>query len=879
MLVITFLVLSNIVFAPSHPPPYPQDSSSYEGKPIDNSGKGSGEYYHEKGVIVYPYKGSEESTMMERFMKGKLSEDEMHALAKEKFGDKFSEEEFQQSMMESKEKMKRKEAFSFEHEGFEERYYIGPSYQGYSKEHMIFGRIFELIGDDIDPREIKQHCNDTNKVADIILSKLKEKIGDLQNMCKKFEEYESRCAESAKKGCSQIGTALVREDATETEKFDAIAFSCPVNADAIVQSCIRRNKFHMQQRIEQAAEHCAERFNFEGERLMHECDKFKQYQICDREKYINQCLYNLGVRKEDLDESGKIKQICPDYPVPSCGEGSKLREKVDSNGCVYYYCETIETCPTQIVPTCREGETLYKKIDERGCVFYYCESIKCPTDLQQCHDGSYAKRVPPSCNFETCPTIKCAEPIMPSCAAGTIAEKKIDEKGCVYYYCKTIECPQIQKPSCNADETLQVYYDNRGCVSSYQCIKHQTTCPEVSKPTCNEGRSLTTKYDDEGCVIGYECVSVTSNTSLTGITGNTVGVLATYNDFLNHCEKSWIEQERICSTIPDVCDKNTFIENCKEQERKNYEDFIAKIEQYCKTQTISEIKAAEHRCNRIEDDRKRCFEESTARCEQMKGMAQQCIEFVNEEMLRNFIIEETKKRCKFSDVLEDEHEIKKAEKAEIVLAILNTATEDDVDKLELFVDDLHEELKLQDTTVYKGIIDPNRFGDVKLLPFVVNAKLSSVRSSERAKEVKVKIVAKQKVEEAANKLVSLRDSDVPNEYLYIIEDKASDVLNVSDQLEDIEKKEEEKGFVYKIRLFLGLAKAAEQEEIKQLAESRVKLQGSIETLTKLIEEVPSDIAKAILKEQVENLKEQQVEIEVLIEVKEKKAKGLFGLFG
>jgi hypothetical protein len=43
--------------------------------------------------------------------------------------------------------------------------------------------------------------------------------------------------------------------------------------------------------------------------------------------------------------------------------------------------------------------------------------------------------------------------------------------------------------------------------------------------------------------------------------------------------------------------------------------------------------------------------------------------------------------------------------------------------------------------------------------------------------------------------------------------------------------------------------------------------------------VPSDVAKSILKEQVENLKQQQDDIEVLIETKEKKAKGLLGLFG
>ena len=89
-------------------------------------------------------------------------------------------------------------------------------------------------------------------------------------------------------------------------------------------------------------------------------------------------------------------------------------------------------------------------------------------------------------------------------------------------------------------------------------------------------------------------------------------------------------------------------------------------------------------------------------------------------------------------------------------------------------------------------------------------------------------------------------------------------------------KEEEKGIGYKVRLFLGLAKKAEEVEIKQLSESNDKLKNSIETLAKLIDEVPSDVAKVILKEQVENLKQQQADIEVLIETKTKKAKGLFG---
>ena len=120
---------------------------------------------------------------------------------------------------------------------------------------------------------------------------------------------------------------------------------------------------------------------------------------------------------------------------------------------------------------------------------------------------------------------------------------------------------------------------------------------------------------------------------------------------------------------------------------------------------------------------------------------------------------------------------------------------------------------------------------------------------------------------------------MPNEYLYIIEGEASEVLDVSEELEDLDEKEKEKGFGYKFRLFLGLAREAEELEIKQLGESNSKLQNSIDALTKLVDDVPSDVAKAVLKEQIENIKAQQEEIKALMETKSKKAKGLLGIFG
>ncbi len=818
LLIVLFIILSNLSIADTRE----YDDSIHESN-RERFGRDSREIYYEDKVIVYPRNEFE--------------------------GD------IQKNMTELEEMMKRKETFSYEQSAYKNlykhMYYSAPSYEGYSKEHMIYAMLFNRISHDLDPREIKDYCDDTTKFADLMIAKLKEG-GDLQNVCKQIEENEAKCAEFSAKDCQQIGMPIVREDASEVEKINSRAYSCPVDKGVIVLACKRRNEFNIKSRLANAVDTCTKRFDFEGERLQKECDEFKRNQICSKDAYINQCLENFGVKKEDFGKSctkeecdpapGMPNYICPDgktYAGPTC-----QRDASGKCGWQIISCPSTQTCKETdngydifVRGMTYPPDTDYGKndvcVNEKTLVEYGCNSdgsyggdrqyncdygckegvclstanVACPQDVHQCPDGSFVKRISPSCDFEQCPTIKCPEPVIPSCATDTTLQKRVDDKGCTYYYCETTE--------------------------------------------------------------------TTSNT--TSITGYTV--FNTYDDYTKRCETLWLEQQRICLQMSPSCDKETFIENCQKQERKNYDDFVLKMQPHCESETIAEVRYAEQRCNRIEEDRKHCIEVSMKRCEHMKGLTQQCRELVTEERIRSFIVDETKKRCKFTDIIDDEDDVLKAEKVEIVLAVLNTATQDDIGKLELFIDELHEDLKLEDTTVYKGVIEPHNFGDVKLLPFVVNAKISTTVSSERAKEVKTKIVSGEKFKEAASKLISLRDSDVPSEYLYIIEDKASEVLNVSEDLHEIGQKELEKGFFYKISLFLGIAKKAEQEEIKKLGENKERLETSITTLTKLIDEIPSDVAKAILKEQVENLQQQSEDIGVLIEAKQKKAKGLLGLFG
>ncbi|MBI1936448.1 hypothetical protein HYS31_08525 [Candidatus Woesearchaeota archaeon] len=237
LLSIIFLILGNVAFAQSDP-------SVYEGKPIDPSREGI-DYYREGDIIVYP---SREMGYMEGFRRGDISEEELKKMAKARLGDKFNEMEFKRGFAEFNDRMERKDAFSYEHEGYS-AYSSGPSYEGYSKERMLLGMLYEYFGDDIDPREIKQRCNEPENIADEIISRLKEKM-DIQNVCKRIEDQEVKCEEYSKQSCSKIGTAFVREGASETEKLNAVAYSCPVNRDAIAEACKRRNKYQMEQRLE-----------------------------------------------------------------------------------------------------------------------------------------------------------------------------------------------------------------------------------------------------------------------------------------------------------------------------------------------------------------------------------------------------------------------------------------------------------------------------------------------------------------------------------------------------------------------------------------------------------------------------------------------------
>lgn len=631
--------------------------------------------------------------------------------------------------------------------------------EGLSKEQALFGKVFELLGD-VDESEVMPYCNDPEKIADIMLSKVREKIGDVSNICQKIKKNEGNCKEEVKFHCSGFRQQDVEYAIDETDRLEILANSCPPDGEAIVKLCILRSKEYMEQNLEFIEENCGFQWEDYGQDQQKNCELQLRGAVCEEDKYLEECLTRRGANQ------------CPEVPYPG-------------KECSGYW---------------------DKKYDDKGCIAgYFCA-------------GNIIEKK------------SCAEAKKPECGGNAYANDFYDENGCVYYKCVEAEaaCPQVNIGQCNSGESLKLRYDSRNCVIGYECIRHavcgdgicnidsenEASCPQDCGKHCpfadeeanrmaNEclnKNGVPEKIYDAGCIVNIKCTIETGGND-SAITGAVVGVtgrqvLETYKDYANQCKKEWENQKANCRQLPKDCGKEGFIDSCVQREKKNYERELSKMDRRCEIDSRQQIRFMQRECSRSEKEVERCIEENSRRCEQMEGVSEQCSEKLTEENFRAFIIKEAKKRCKYADML------------------------------------LKEE-------IYSG----------------------------------------SKPQKVIEKILSLREAGVPGEFKGVLDEEAEGLSGVSEDLRDLGQKEGEKGFGYKVKLFLGFAKEIEDGEIQRLESSKERLETSINSLNRLAGEISDEVAGEILKEQAAELERQKADIESLIEQKQKKAKGLLRLFG
>ncbi|MBI2523348.1 hypothetical protein HYW19_03090 [Candidatus Woesearchaeota archaeon] len=676
----------------------------------------------------------------------------------------------------------------------EVRYDMGPSYEGFNKEEMLFGRLFPYIEGEMDPAQIKQYCSNMDEMADIVISKIKAKIGEISNVCQDMGKEESECKERSSQGCSMMGQPDTRYAIDELHKFEILSGSCPVNSDAIKQACVLRMKQNMEDRLQYVEENCKNQWEMYGKQNQQQCENNMPQMICKEDDYIENCLSRYGVRKDNFEKT------CPDMSSiqkPFCENGD-LKERHNADGCITGY-ECVINNPPQ----------------EKKCAISNEEAERRVND----------------------------------CMATKGTPEKIYQDGCVIEVkCTAYQCPYTEE----------------------QAKEKESAC------TASNGVPETKREGD--CIVQVECHQ-NQDASGNAITGNVAGAFSSYDDAKRQCYNEWQHQKQNCENIKNNCrGQDSFVSECIAREKGFAENNMANIQRQCEMDSRIQVNHMERQCAMMDAERQRCIDESAKRCGMMEGLASECSQKVTEENFRNFIIREAEKRCKFMPFMEKK-DLSKYEKMEVVLAVIDTVSEDEISKISSIVENLEKKYEEKGKIIFNGMMKPSDFGSLKGLSFVVGAKLNAPESSEIAKERKESIIAGLNPEKVVEKLLELSGSGISSEYQYIIEGEANDILEASESIDEVEASEESKGFAYKLKLFLGFAKDSEESEIKSLEASRQRLETSIKSLGNLAEEIPNEISKAILKEQVAELERQKEDIGALIKQKQKKANGLLRLFG
>ena len=487
------------------------------------------------------------------------------------------------------------------------------------------------------------------------------------------------------------------------------------------------------------------------------------------------------------------------------------------------------------------------------------------------------------------------------------------------HLCKDVIYTVETKESCyNKGGKLVPFKTQEGCIAGYVCestvnqeSQSSDSCSSaVYDPVCgSDGKTYSSDCTAKSaaidisyrgtCIISTQEMPTSESTEsgsgsssgnlLTGgvtssLTESTTLTLPSL-DIATKCTILWQDRKVACAVTEKGCSKDAYISLCIRAESSASSSFQKQLDEKCNAEAMRRYTELKEKCIKIERNSENCKMQSWQRCEQFLAFTADCNAKLTSANIDAFVKEEVARRCNLKDYRESKEPVESMDHAGVIFGVKAGTTDGQLSELKTIITDIEKILELDTSVVYKGRMSPFDFEKLKEFDFILNAKIQSGKASATSEEIKARVTAKlslKEIEKLRNAetvpaLLKVSDDTSP-EVAYTIEDEASNIVTATEDVDKILTDEDQRGFGHKLKLFFGFAKKQEKEEIANLTQSKDRLAKAIDVLQDASEDIDSDLTRAVLLEQIDNLRLQKADLEAFITAKEKRAKGFFNAF-
>ncbi len=349
-------------------------------------------------------------------------------------------------------------------------------------------------------------------------------------------------------------------------------------------------------------------------------------------------------------------------------------------------------------------------------------------------------------------------------------------------------------------------------------------------------------------------------------TGYAIAALSGNTD----CSKQVENFRQMCKQITEksdtMCSKDTFISDCKERYKKNFDkDQISKeMKQMCKQDAKRQAVMLGRACRQMEHDYKKCVGTVENACESAQEQATLCNNLMGRDKVKEAVSDKAKELCKFSKYRTIEKANENESQMTVNIAVASDTPQESIDSLKQLAAKLTETYSDGEIRIYAGKVSPPNYASIKKLDFVIDAKPAAFEKAE-GKDIKTAVAVLE-----ANK------EQLPEDFRVWVSNEENNLIDIND---NVGRLTQPKGFAYGFKKAFGLAKDQEIKEAGEIQNQSKKLDETIKSLEDIASQTEDLSAKVAIQEQITQLNEHKSSLEKMSEERKKNAAGLLSIFG